>query len=87
MLAEHPMCARLGTEWWWTGPRKACSELATEDDHIIAIAHGGDEHDPTNRQGLCSGCHGVKTAAEARISPSEPATTHPRGPYTSRHHL
>lgn len=65
MLAERPLCARAGTEWWWTGPQRPCVHLATQDDHILAIADGGDLHDPANRQPLCEGCHKVKSGAEA----------------------
>lgn len=68
MLADQPMCARRGDEWWWTGPRQPCRELATIDDHIVPIALGGDLHDPANRQGLCEGCHQVKSQAEARTN-------------------
>lgn len=67
MLADQPMCARRGNEWWWPGPRVPCSELATIDDHVQALALGGDPHDPANRQGLCADCHEVKTKAEARV--------------------
>lgn len=65
MLAARPMCARRGDEWWWNGRRGPCAELATIDDHIVAIAHGGDLDDPANRQGLCTSCHHLKTQAEA----------------------
>lgn len=40
-------------------------ELASIDDHIVALAFGGDLHDPANRQNLCAACHSVKTAAES----------------------
>lgn len=71
MLAERPLCARRGDEWWWDSDPEPCDELATQDDHVVALAHGGDEHDPANRQGLCGPCHAAKTKAEAR-TPAPP---------------
>lgn len=68
MLAAHPTCARRGDEWWWPGPPEPCIELAIIDDHIVAIAFGGDVDDPANRQGLCTGCHHVKSQVEATTS-------------------
>ena len=60
MLAEQPMCA--------TG----CGRLAAVDDHIRAIAEGGDLHDPANRQGLCLVCTDEKTQAEAARGRAQP---------------
>ncbi len=54
MLRAHPLCA-------WQ-----CGRLATIDDHVVAIAEGGDPDDPSNRQGLCESCHEIKSADEAR---------------------
>jgi len=67
MLAANPMCARRGDEWWWPGPSTACTNLATEDDHIVSIAQGGDLDDPANHQGLCHPCHLEKAKAEAAL--------------------
>jgi len=36
------------------------------DDHIVPIAAGGSAADPDNQQGLCTPCHGYKTAVEQR---------------------
>ena len=38
-------------------------EAATEADHIMPIARGGDVWDVANIQGLCPGCHSKKTRA------------------------
>lgn len=69
MLAANPMCARTGREKWWRGEPGPCRELATEDDHVVPLAAGGDLHDPANRQGLCAGCHDAKSKAEREDSP------------------
>lgn len=36
------------------------------DDHIVPIAAGGSATDDQNQQGLCTECHGYKTAVEQR---------------------
>lgn len=39
-----------------------CGKPATEADHILAIALGGDPHDHENNgQALCATCHELKT--------------------------
>lgn len=60
------------------GPR--CTHIATEADHIINVADGGSELDPTNGQGLCRECHNDKTQAEARTARNKwkrPTERHP----------
>jgi 5-methylcytosine-specific restriction protein A len=55
-FARFPLCAECQKHGRIT--------LATELDHIIALANGGkdfDEDAGTNRQGLCSECHEAKT--------------------------
>jgi 5-methylcytosine-specific restriction endonuclease McrA len=45
---------------------RACGEqAATEADHIVAIARGGDVWSLDNLQGLCARCHAVKTRRES----------------------
>ena len=65
MLTANPLCSRTGHEWWWPDPPAQCVELATDDDHVVPIADGGDLDDPANRAGLCGECHKVKSSAEA----------------------
>ena len=51
LLSNSPMCA-------------SCKEsVATELDHVIALANGG-SNDDSNLQGLCASCHETKTAAD-----------------------
>lgn len=52
VLRRQPMCQHPG-----------CSELATEADHILAVANGGD-NSFENLQGLCKSHHSRKTALE-----------------------
>lgn len=42
-----------------------CTRLATEVDHVQALAGGGERYDPNNLQSLCHPCHEAKTKAEA----------------------
>jgi 5-methylcytosine-specific restriction protein A len=45
---------------------KACNQqAATEADHVVPIARGGDVWELSNLQGLCARCHAVKTRREA----------------------
>lgn len=37
---------------------------ATVADHIVPLAMGGAESDPSNLQSLCPDCHDAKTRAE-----------------------
>lgn len=49
----------------WPG----CSEPATEADHVVAIALGGDPHDADhNGQGLCPPHHALKTRLDRAAS-------------------
>lgn len=50
VLFEQPLCP--------------CGEIATEVDHIVAIAVGGAPYERANCQGLCAACHGRKTKVE-----------------------
>ena len=55
----YPLCARCEAMNLVT--------LATQLDHIVALANGGkdfDEDDGKNRQGLCDECHKEKTAED-----------------------
>ena len=60
-----------------------CTGTATEADHIIEVASGGPEFDPTNGQGVCPPCHAHKTALHANRTRwanragVHPAETHP----------
>lgn len=61
VLYEQPWC-----DGW--GPTKGCcGKLATEVDHIVPRANGGDEFARVNLQGLCKPCHSRKTAYENRL--------------------
>ncbi len=51
-IAENPVCEL----------QQCCNgDPATEVDHIIAIANGGDVHDTDNMQSVCRPCHRWKT--------------------------
>lgn len=54
VLARDPIC-------------RGC-DLApsTVDDHVVPITAGGSASDDMNQQGLCTNCHGYKTAKELR---------------------
>jgi 5-methylcytosine-specific restriction protein A len=54
-LTLHPLCELCAADDRVTA--------ATECDHKIALADGGVD-DESNLQGLCHGCHVVKTTAE-----------------------
>lgn len=53
ILTESPFCSVDG-----------CGELATDVDHIVPIAKGGDPYARANVQPLCAHHHGIKTKAE-----------------------
>lgn len=57
-LEEQPLCVACLA--------RGRVELATQVDHMQALAHGGTEsRDPFhNRQGLCDECHKSKTCEE-----------------------
>ena len=54
-LGLSPLCVRCELE--------GRVSLATELDHIVALANGG-TNDPANRQGLCGEHHRIKTAED-----------------------
>lgn len=56
VLARDPLCRIQGPD---------CTTIATEADHIVNVAEGGDELDLDNGQGACSNCHEQKTQDEA----------------------
>ena len=53
ILMRDPICMRC---------HRAASEQA---DHIIPWQRGGAKYDPSNGQGLCAECHGIKTREDA----------------------
>jgi 5-methylcytosine-specific restriction protein A len=42
------------------GPK--CTHAATEVDHVVARADGGDVYDPTNMRAACRPCNGWRAA-------------------------
>ncbi|MCQ4119873.1 HNH endonuclease [Rhodococcus sp. FXJ9.536] len=54
-LEDHPICQAPG-----------CRRLASQVDHIVNLASGGDRYDRANLQSLCGPHHEAKTLAEAR---------------------
>jgi len=50
VLHDEPVCRTHG-----------CGQLATDVDHIVALAKGG-TNERTNLQALCHACHSRKTA-------------------------
>lgn len=74
LLGESPMCAMCSTA------------VATELDHIKALANGG-TNDDRNLQGLCAECHETKTLKDLGQRPRVttgldgwPVADSPRGP-------
>ena len=55
VLAEQPICARIG-----------CENRSTEVDHKVGLRDGGAPFDRINLQALCHGCHSAKTLEEVR---------------------
>lgn len=53
---EQPLCPGL--------PGEECGAIATEVDHIVAMAAGGQPFARANLQALCASCHARKTRAE-----------------------
>ncbi len=43
-----------------------CLELATQVDHVVPVAEGGERYDPDNTMSLCVPHHREKTQQEAR---------------------
>lgn len=76
---KHPERTRL-YDFSWQQRRKAqlaqypdcqlrlpgCRLRATEVDHIVAVANGGDFNGPI--QSVCTPCHRKKTAEDSKIS-------------------
>ena len=56
-LHDHPWCQ-------WT--EEPCRRLATDVDHVIPLAEGGDRYDPINLQSLCKQHHDTKTTRDAQ---------------------
>ena len=55
-LVREPMCRHCAL--------RGIHRPATDVDHIVRIADGGDWFDPENLQSLCHECHAMKTARE-----------------------
>ena len=51
VLRRQPLCV-------W------CGDVATQVDHIVAMACGGAQYDMGNLQAMCASCHSKKTANE-----------------------
>lgn len=87
-LKRHPVCS--GTAAGTDGrPSVSCGRPATEVDHVVPIADGGERLSWSNLQPLCKGCHSRKTAAEnrgagGRIAPRDHGRQRPEagGPST-----
>lgn len=78
LLSANPFCAMCNAHGLVT--------LATDLDHIVALANGGCNEDE-NLQGLCSECHELKTLADLGQRPRMdvgddgwPVPAVPRGP-------
>jgi len=54
---EQPLCPG------WP-PSEECGRIATEVDHIVPLAIGGQPFARSNVQALCASCHARKTRAE-----------------------
>ena len=52
VLVAHPRCQVPG-----------CTLLASQVDHVRAIAAGGDPFGPANLRAMCQSCHSRKTAS------------------------
>ena len=57
LFASEPLCRLCHAQGRTT--------LATIRDHIIPLAEGGTENDPTNEQPLCQDCSDQKTREES----------------------
>ena len=60
VLAYEPFCRQCALV--------GVKTIATEVDHIVPIAAGGDKWDRDNMQPLCTPCHSRKTASEVGFS-------------------
>ncbi len=56
LFKREPLCAEC--------TRHGLVALATQRDHIVALAEGGADDD-ANTQGLCDLCHDAKSLAES----------------------
>lgn len=54
-LSVDPLCESDG-----------CSDVATDVDHVVGIADGGDVWLMSNLASLCKRCHSRKTMAEVK---------------------
>jgi len=67
---------RIRRRWFMVNPlcvqckAEGRVRLATELDHIVAIANGGKDDD-SNRQGLCFDCHMRKTRRDLHWGPAK----------------
>jgi len=75
VLERDPVCRCRGCKHCTpTG----CTAPSDEADHVTAVANGGSDDWRTNGQGLCSGCHLVKTLHEATSGAAEWRRRNPR---------
>lgn len=59
VLRDEPLC-------------RTCGALATEVDHIVPVAEGGEELQRDNLQPLCHPCHARKTHLESQRGKRRP---------------
>jgi 5-methylcytosine-specific restriction protein A len=60
LFQQQPLCVRCEA--------KGRVRLATQRDHVIALAHNGPDIE-SNTQGLCAECHAEKTATDLNFKP------------------
>lgn len=63
-LKREPLCRRCADQ--------GHSRLATVADHIVPLARGGAERDPSNLRSLCRPCHLIVTAEQFDRAPPDP---------------
>ncbi len=61
ILHRDPVCRCSGCP---ACTAHGCTRPSTEDDHVVPVAEGGSDY-LSNRRGICSPCHAVKSRAEA----------------------
>ena len=49
--------------------RPGCTHRATEADHIVEVADGGDKLDPANGRGACRNCRWLEDEADTPTRP------------------
>jgi 5-methylcytosine-specific restriction enzyme A len=54
---------------------RGCTHVATDADHIVAVADGGEFWDPSNLRAACKACNARLGAAVARRRRARYATT------------